>query len=174
MHQQPSSNQPKLCFCSCLMCFVHLASSGTQEWARQVKERCQGAVAEGAKENGMQPALFSHKIAFKQSEWALCGLTFFNSCLLTQLCALLSTIQPLKHCCQSAYFNHTRDCCLICGFGSKRQKQPCGKRERWTHRGEKSTRKLSHLPTAPWRSSPMQSTNSWRRRGGWRRKLCRR
>lgn len=37
--------------------FVHLASSGTQEWARQVKERYQGAVAEGAKENGMQPAL---------------------------------------------------------------------------------------------------------------------
>lgn len=37
------------------MYFVPLASSGTQEWARQVEERCQGAVAEGAKENGMQP-----------------------------------------------------------------------------------------------------------------------
>lgn len=39
------------------MYFVHLASSGTQKWAWQVKERHQGAVAEGAKENGMQLVL---------------------------------------------------------------------------------------------------------------------
>lgn len=39
------------------MFFVHLASFGAQEWAGQVKERHQGAVAEGAKENGIHPAL---------------------------------------------------------------------------------------------------------------------